>query len=104
MKIINMLNKNALWVGLMLGLLLPTLTYTILFQIFSILEKKGAASSIGFSENFRERTLGIVALATNLFLLNVYRRRRWDLVMRGIVVATSLLALAWLYVFGLKLF
>lgn len=99
-----MLNRNALWIGLVLGLLVPVLTFTILYQIFSLLEIKGAASSAGFSENFRERTLAIVALAANLFLLNIYRRRRWELTMRGIVVATTLLALGWLYVFGLKLF
>jgi hypothetical protein len=99
-----MLNRNALWVGLTLGILLPTLTYTILFEIFSLLEIKGAASSAGFSENFRERTISIVALASNLFLLNIYQRRRWELSMRGIVIATTLLALVWLYIFGTKLF
>lgn len=99
-----MLNRNELWVGLLMGLLLPVLTYTILLQVFSLLEIKGAASSAGFSENFRERTLAIVALATNLFLLNTYRRRRWDKTMRGVVVATTLLALWWLYVYGFNLF
>lgn len=99
-----MLNRNAILVGLLLGLLVPSLTYIMLLQIFSILETKGAASGIGFSENFRERTLAIVALATNLFLLSIYRKRRWDLTMRGIVIGTTLLALAWLYVFGMNLF
>ena len=98
-----MLNKNELWVGLLLGLLLPAVTYTILFQIFSLLEIKGAASTKGFSENFRERTLAIVALATNLYLMSTYRRRRWDKTMRGVVIATALLAIVWLYVFGTKL-
>ncbi len=99
-----MFNKNAIWVGLLLGLLIPLLLYVMLLQIFSILEIKGAASGAGFSENFRERTLAIVALATNLYLLSIYRRRRRDKVMRGIVVATTILAFAWLYVYGRHLF
>jgi hypothetical protein len=98
-----MLNRNTIWVGLLLGLLVPALCYTILLQLFSLLEIKGAASGAGFSENFRERTLGIVALASNLYMLNVYQKRRWNMTMRGIVVATSLLAFAWLFVFGMKL-
>ena len=98
-----MFYKNAIWVGLLLGLLAPLAIYTMLLQVFSLLEVKGAASGAGFSENFRERTLAIVALAINLFLLNIYRRRRWELTMRGIVIATTLLALAWLYFFGLKI-
>ncbi|MEY3195432.1 MAG: hypothetical protein RIQ78_1529 [Bacteroidota bacterium] len=99
-----MLNRNVLWIGLLLGLLVPTLTYTILFEIFSLLEIKGAASSAGFTEHFRERTTGIIALASNLFLLNIYQRRRWELAMRGIVIATTLLALVWLFLFGINLF
>lgn len=98
-----MLNKNALWVGLLLGLLIPALLFTILYQLFSLLELRGAASGTGFSQNFRERTLVIVAIAGNLWLLNFYRRRRWELTMRGVVVATTVLALVWLYVYGLKL-
>lgn len=99
-----MLNKNALWVGLVLGLLIPALIFTILYQLFSLLEIRGAASGTGFSQNFRERTLAIVALAGNLWLLNFYRRRRWELTMRGVVIATTLLALGWLFVYGVNLF
>lgn len=98
-----MLNRNLLWIGLLLGILFPALTYILLLQLFSMLETKGAASGAGFSADFRERTLGIVALASNLFLLNLYRRRRWDHAMRGVVIATSLLALCWVYFFGLNL-
>lgn len=99
-----MLNRNALWVGLLLGLLVPTLAFVILYQIFSLLELKGAASTVGFSENFRERTLAIVAIATNLWLLNFYRKKRWELTMRGVVIATAALALMWIWMFGTKLF
>lgn len=99
-----MLNRNALWVGLLLGVALPSLIFVILYQIFSLLEVKGVASTAGFSENFRERTLAIVAIAINLWLLKLYRRRRWDLSMRGVVIATTLLAFAWVWVFGTKLF
>jgi hypothetical protein len=98
-----MLNKNSIWIGLMLGLLVPSIIYLMLLQVFSLLETKGVASGVGFSENFRERTLAIVALAINLYLLGVYRKRRWELSMRGIVIATTLLALLWLYFFGLKM-
>ena len=99
-----MLNRNLLWVGLIIGLILPALLYVILLNLFSLLEIKGAASTTGLSQNFRERTLAIVALASNLLLMNTYHRRRWELAMRGVVVATTILALAWLCIFGAKLF
>ncbi|MFM8489965.1 MAG: hypothetical protein ACKOCH_26805 [Bacteroidota bacterium] len=99
-----MLNRNLIWVGLLIGLMLPSLLYVILLNLFSLLEIKGAASTTGLSQNFRERTLAIVALASNLWLMKTYHRRRQELSMRGVVVATTVLALIWLYTFGTKLF
>lgn len=99
-----MLQKNKIWFGMAAGFLLPALCFVILYQLFSILEKLGGVSSEGFSPNFRERTLAILSIAVNLYLLNTFRRRRWDLAMRGVVIATTVLAFAWVYFYGLKLF
>lgn len=99
-----MLNRNEIWVGLVFGIMLPLLGFIMLHQIFSLLEIKGAASSTGFSPNFRERTLAIVAIALNLIPLNLFRRRRWDLSMRGVVIATAVLAFVWLFLYGIRLF
>jgi hypothetical protein len=99
-----MLQRNELWVGLFIGILLPLAGFTILYQLFGLLEARGAASGAGFSPNFRERTLAIVAIAFNILPMNVYQKRRWDKAMRGIVMATAALALFWLFRFGLKMF
>ena len=99
-----MLNRNKIWTGLVVGILLPALSFILLYQIFSLLELEGAASGEGFSPNFRERTLAIVAIALNLIPLNIFRRRRWDLGMRGVVIATAVLIFAWLIQFGINLF
>ncbi|MBK9335459.1 MAG: hypothetical protein IPM98_02255 [Lewinellaceae bacterium] len=95
-----MFNRNEIWAGLLFALLLPTFGFLLLYNLFGLLEIRGAASGEGFSTNFRERTLSIVAIALNLIPLNIYRRRRWDLGMRGVVIATALLAFGWLFWFG----
>lgn len=95
-----MFNRNEVWAGLLFSLLLPAVGFLLLYNLFGLLEMGGAASSQGFSASFRERTLSVVAIALNLIPLNIYRRRRWDLAMRGVVVATALLAFAWLFWFG----
>ena len=99
-----MFNRNALWAGLVIGILFPVIGFLLLYNLFGILEAKGAASGEGFSANFRERTVAIVALALNLIPLNIYRKRRWDLSMRGVVVATAVMAFVWLYKYGVYLF
>jgi hypothetical protein len=98
-----MLQRNELWVGLVLGLLLPVLDWYFLNAIFNLLELKGAADGTGLSANFRERTLAIIAIALNIIPLQMYRRRRWEHAMRGIVLATGLLAMIWLFRFGASL-
>jgi len=99
-----MLQRDELWVGLLYGLLLPTAGFFLFYNLFSLLEIKGLASGVGFSENFRERTLAILSIALNLLVLNRFRRLRWERAMRGVVVATALLAIAWFVLYGSKLF
>lgn len=99
-----MFYRNEIWIGLLFGLLLPLCTFIFLFEAFSLLESKGAASGTGLSVNFRERTLAIVAIALNILPLNLYKKRRWDLSMRGVVIATALLAFVWVIRYGIKLF
>lgn len=98
-----MLSKNEIWAGLLIGIVLPIAGFMLLMQIFQLLEIKGAASGAGLSENFRERTLAIVAIAFNLIPINLYRRRRWDRAIRGVVIATGVLALAWVGRYGADL-
>jgi hypothetical protein len=99
-----MFRKNVLWTGLLLGLLLPLGGWVFFNALFDLLEMKNWASSEGFSQNFRERTLAIVAIALNLLPLNFYRRIRAEQAMRGVVLATGAMALVWLGRYGVGLF
>lgn len=99
-----MLNRNALWSGLVFGLLLPAVGFTLVYQIFNILDAMGAASGSGFSPYFRERTLAIVCIALNLIPLNLFKKKRFEASMRGIVIATAVLVALWLYYFKAYIF
>ena len=99
-----MLNQNKIWVGLLFGLILPAIGAVLIFNIFKILAFLGGASGEGFTPNFRERTSMVIALALNLIPMNIFRKRRWDFAMRGVVIATTILAFAWVGHYSLKLF
>ena len=99
-----MFKRNHIITGLVPGLLLPIAIYALLYALFGLLEAKGAASGEGLAANFRERTLAIVALAINVWLIHLFKKRRWEDAMRGVVVATGVLALVWLIRFGPGLF
>ncbi|MCS6928961.1 MAG: hypothetical protein NZM43_05640 [Saprospiraceae bacterium] len=95
-----MFNRNEIWAGLLFALLLPAVSFVFLYHLFGLFEKVGIASGEGFSASFRERTLSLIALTLNLIPMHIYRRRRWDFAMRGVAIATGLLAFAWLLWFG----
>ncbi|MCB0569576.1 MAG: hypothetical protein KDC66_07430 [Phaeodactylibacter sp.] len=99
-----MFNKNSIPAGLAIGLALPLATFFLLYFVFQQLGASGLASSEGFSPMFRERTAGIIAICLNLIPLNRFMKNRATNAMRGIVVATVLLVIAWVVYFGRYIF
>ncbi len=97
------MNRNMLWFGLLIGLVLPFVGYALLLMIYDGLESAGALSGRGFSANFRQRTLGIVAVCLNLIPLNFFQKKRLTQSMRGLVLATLVYAVIWFVYFGAKL-
>lgn len=94
------MEKNSIPFGLIAGLIIPFVAYAVLLSIYDGLDSYGMVSGSGFSENFRFRTSAIVALALNAIALNYYQKRRWTNGMRGVVIATTLYVVLWLYKFG----
>lgn len=92
--------QNKLWIGLLIGLLLPFVSYALLLTVYDQLDAMGWTSSIGFSANFRVRTLGVIAICLNLIPLNIFQRRRFGETMRGIALMTVLYAIGWVLYFG----
>lgn len=95
-----MLDKNSIIIGLLIGFVLPFVGYAILLTIYEGLESMGWVSSVGFADNFRERTIGIVAIALNVYPLNVFLKRRFTNSMRGIVIATTVYVAAWMMMYA----
>jgi hypothetical protein len=102
---IIMPQKNAIWVGLLLGLLVPFVAYALLLTIYEQLEMTGIVSRDGLSPQFRERTLSVVAIGLNVFIFNYYARRRFFVnTMRGMVIATVICVGVWAAIFWKNLF
>ncbi|MCB0637249.1 MAG: hypothetical protein KDC54_11560 [Lewinella sp.] len=94
---------DKLWVGIVAGLVVPFVGYALLLVLFEQLDASGAASSDGFSFNFRERTTALLAIALNLIPLSVFQRQRMGYAIRGVVAMTLLYAIVWFIFFGREL-
>ena len=93
-------NKNAIWVGLLVGLVVPFVGYAVLLTIFEEIEAMGWISQEGFSPFFRQRTLGIIAICLNLIPFNIYKRRNFMESLRGVIFPTIFYVIVWLVYFG----
>lgn len=95
-------NTTHLWMGLVAGLVVPFVGYAILLLILEQLEGS-SLSDAGLNFNFRTRTLSLLALAMNLLPLRYFLRRESYNGVRGIVLATILYSVVWVYLFGRQL-
>ncbi len=95
-----MFEKNSIPLGIFIGIFLPLAGFALLYGLFGLMEEFGWVSDIGFRPKFRERTIGIIAIALNIFPLNFYQKRRFTNSIRGIVVMTTIWVVLWLVLFG----
>lgn len=99
-----MFNKNAIWLGILLGLAIPFVGYALLLTLFEQMEVWGVVSKEGFSEGFRKRTLTVIAICFNVIPFNYYQKNDMIQTMRGLVFPTAIYAIAWIITFGQEIF
>jgi hypothetical protein len=98
------LKRDSVWKGLVIGLLLPVAVYGVLRLLYEFLDAMGVFSDVGFAEDFRTRTIALIAICSNLILMQVYRKsHQHHETIRGMLVASMILVAIWFFVFGLKI-
>lgn len=96
-----MFKNNSLVAGLIVGILLPIVSFAVMYGLFEWIESLGAGKdNTLFSKDFRQRTLGIVAIGLNAFPMNIAFKKKQTQTMRGIVIPTFVFVVVWLLYFG----
>lgn len=93
--------KNKIWVGLVVGLLVPFVGLAVLELILEQLDQwvfQQARNKL--SESFKERTLYLMAITLNIIPFRLYNRRKKILSMRGMVITTTIYAIVWMLLFA----
>lgn len=91
-----MIPKNDhLLLGVIVGLLLPALGYFLALQSNDWI---GRAISRPFA--FKESTVFLVGICSNLLGISYFHRRYYRNALRGIVMVTMLMAIVWFLRFG----
>jgi hypothetical protein len=102
MRIIT--HPDRLWIGVVVGIMLPVVSLALLMSLYGLLEQLGWAESIGLRNQFRIRTLAVLAIATNLIPFTMYNRRYFIHSMRGMIFPTLVYVAIWFFYFRGELF
>ena len=98
-----MLQKNEIWLGIVLGIIIPFVGYALLITLYDNLDGMGWANNKNLSEDFRTRTLGLLAISLNLIPFAIYNKKRFTNTMRGLIFPTMLYVIIWFVRFGIHL-
>lgn len=99
-----MLQRNNVWIGLALGVLIPFVGYAVLLVILEEIQAAGWLTSGSGELIFRNRTILLMAICLNLIPFSIYQRQKKAKTMRGILSATLLYSLVWVVYFGTTIF
>lgn len=91
-------NRNEVWIGLVVGLLLPFVGYALLLSVNDYFINNGMSSG------FRPRSLALIAVCLNILPMNVFMSRGQGQSMRGILIMTIFYAVTWFLYFRDSLF
>ena len=98
------LKKNAIKIGIIIGLVLPFLGFWLWKGIFELATMAGIMNPTGFSEDWRERTFALLAICMNIIPFQYYQKKRFDDTMRGLVFPTILYVILWVVLFRDSIF
>jgi hypothetical protein len=93
--------KNKIGVGLIVGLLVPFVGLAVLELVLEQLDIWVFPEARNkLSESFKDRTLYLIAITLNVLPFRWYNKGKKILSMRGMVIATTAYAVAWMVLFA----
>ena len=95
-----MLNKDKVWIGLIIGFRCAVCSlWSFTYSVYDQLDNLEITDPVGMGDNYRQRTVGLLAIAANIIPINIFKRRYEINKMRGIMMATMVYVVLWLYMY-----
>ncbi|GLR19422.1 hypothetical protein [Portibacter lacus] len=95
-----MFNKNHIVLGIIIGICLPVVGYALIMMLFETLESAGIMDEVtSGSAGRRVRTLSLLGICTNIIPFEIYRKKRFDNTMRGLVFPTVIYIGIWIFMY-----
>ncbi len=96
---------DALMVGIAFGISVPVLCYLSLEGMLGMAIDWGWMEQLPASAvDRRLRSLYLFAICSNILLVQYFQKKKWDIALRGAIVATLIYAIVWIFYFQEVLF
>ena len=95
-----MFRHNSLVIGFAIGVTVPVLVYLFFGLLFGALASAGVTAPSGEAISFKDRTVVLLAICANLLPFYKFNTRFTEATMRGVLVATAILVIAWFVLYG----
>lgn len=97
------LAKNEIWVGVVVGVLVPFVGYALLLMLSEWLDAALAIYKQNKVSIIDTNTLLLLAICLNLVPFHLFDRNRQRKSMRGVMLITLILGVFWVIYYGLTL-
>ena len=91
-------NKNHIVLGIILGICVPVIGYALFQILFETLTSMGIMEELSASSmDRRVRTLALLGICSIIIPFEIYRKKRYEKTMRGMVFPTIIYVGIWIY-------
>ena len=90
-----MFEKDTVLYGLLFGLCIPFVGYATLLMLLEQITKIDSLGPAVQTLYFRQRTIALFAICLNLIPFNIYKNKRFESSMGGVITATFIYVFIW---------
>jgi H+/gluconate symporter-like permease len=89
-------DRNNVFIGIALGIVFPIVTYAVLLMLMETWDTYIDQWRVELVRSIKPRTLALVSLCIDIFVMRWYQKRRFEESMRGVLIAIGIYAVIWL--------
>lgn len=102
-KVQGIRRYNAVWFGIIAGIVVPFVGYAVLLMLDERISAMGWEIDGNTFGGFSSKLIALMAICMNLIPFTVFQKKRMDNGMRGVFIPTMMYIMVWMYFFSAEI-
>ncbi|MGB0863202.1 MAG: hypothetical protein ACPG19_13065 [Saprospiraceae bacterium] len=99
-KVQGIRKYNAVWFGIIMGIVVPFVGYAVLLMINESIGAAGWQVNGNTFGGFSHKLMALIAICMNLIPFTVFQKKKMDNAMRGVFMPTMAYIIVWIYFYS----